>query len=626
MKKIYLLTPLLAVSCWVSAQTFLYEDFSSGIMPPSGWSIDGYPAQWSNEATDNAGGIAPEAMFTWIDLQNVTSRLISPVVDLTGVPNVSLSFQHYYDFYDVGCFIGVATRFGTGDWTSIWEFEPGASIGPEVKILQLTGVGQSDFQFCLYITGNLYNVNYWYIDDVKLYIPLALDAKLQSVDLPSYVAIGAQVDVKGTVFNEGSTPVNSFDISYSVDGGVPQVYSVSGLNLAIGEVYPFTHNIPITLSDAGSYEVITDVENVNGTTDMDPGNDSITKYVGAVPFIPAKKVFAEEATGTWCGWCVRGICYMEYMAETYPETWIGVGVHNGDPMVVPVYDNAIASIIPNFPGYPSGTIDRSGDNYYDPEDFEAGYLERINAVSPATIDIVNFSWDATSRAVSFDLQSEFVVDIQNELRFGVVITEDSLWGTSSGWNQGNYYSGGGNGPMCGFESMPPTIPAAQMHYDHVARVILDTPYGTEGSLPLGILAGEVHSYNYTYTIPLTWRYEKLHFIGLIIDMATGEVLNANNVISSYVGIKEKKQDQSISVYPNPFADFTNLEFSLNRASVVKVDVCNFTGNTVYSEAAREYPSGSNKIQINSGNMSSGVYLIKLTIDNQTYTRKISIVK
>jgi len=615
------------VYCFLSyGQVYLSEDFSSGLMPPSGWTIDGYPAQWSNAATNKAGGTAPEAMFSYIDVQNATSRFISPVVDLTGVPDVALSFQHFYDYYDNDCYIGVATRFGTGAWTSIWEVEPGANIGPVAKVIELTGVGQPGFQFCLYITGNLYNVDYWYIDDVKLYIPLALDAKLKSVSLPFYAEIGAQVDVKGIISNEGSSPITSFDISYNVNEGTPQVYSVSGLNLAFGETYSFTHNVPIILNDAGTYQVVTNVENVNGTTDMDPSNDSLTNYVGAVTFIPTKKVFAEEATGTWCGWCVRGICFMDYMAETYPETWIGVGIHNGDPMVVPAYDDAIQLIIPNFPGYPSGTIDRSGNDYYDPSDFEAGYLLRINAISPASIDIVNYSWDATNRIVSFDLQSEFVVDIQNELRYAVVISEDSLWGTASGWRQSNYYSGGGNGPMCGFENMPEYIPAADMHYDHVAREILDSPYGTEGSLPLGIVAGEVHSYNYTFTIPETWRYEKLHFIGLIIDMATGEVLNANNVISSYVGIKEKKQDQSIRVYPNPFADFTNLVFSLNKPSVVKVDVCNFLGKTVYSETAREYPDGNSKIQVNSGNMSSGVYLVKLTIDNQTYTRKISVAK
>lgn len=616
---------LMAVSCWLPAQTFLNEDFSSGLMPPSGWSIDGYAAQWSNEATNFAGGTAPEAMFSWIDAQNATSRLISPVIDLTGVPGVVLRFQHFYDQYDLGCSIGVATRFGTGEWTTVWEVEPGDNLGPETKAFELTGVGQPDFQFCLYITGNLYNVDYWYIDDIEISIPLALDAKLKSVSLPSYAAIGAEVFVQGTVSNEGSTPVTSFDVSYNVNGGASQVYSVTGINLALGEVYAFTHNVPFTLNEAGSYEVITNIENVNGTTDMDPSNDTLTSYVGAVAFIPDKKVFAEEATGTWCGWCVRGICFMDYMAETYPDTWIGVAVHNGDPMVNAIYDEAISSIIPNFPGYPSGTIDRSGDNYYDPSEFEAGYLERMNAISPATIDIVNFSWNDETRVVSFDLESEFVVDIHNELRFGVVITEDSLYGTASGWAQGNYYSGGGNGPMCGFEDMPGTIPAAQMHYDHVARVILDSPYGTQGSLPSEILAGQIHSYNYTYTIPEAWRYEKLHFIGLLIDMATGEVLNAN-VISNYVGIKEMVQDHSIKVYPNPFADFTNLEFSLDKRAVVKLDVCNFLGITVYSEATREYPAGSHNIRINSSSMSSGVYIIKLTVDNQTYTHKISVVK
>jgi len=626
MKKILLFITAMCCTFLSFGQVYLSQDFSSGTMPPLGWTIDGYPAQWSNSATNKAGGTAPEAMFTYINVPNGTSRLISPVVNLTGVPNVTLSFQHMYDYYANGCSIGVATRFGTGAWTSVWQQSPTGSLTAQTKVIELTGVGQSNFQFCLYITGNLYNVNYWYIDDIKLFIPLALDAKLKSVDLPTYSAIGAQMDVKGKVSNEGSTPITSFDISYNVDGGAPQVYSVTGLNLALGDVYSFTHNIPITLNAAGTYLVVTDVQNVNGTTDLDPTNDSLTKYVGAVTFIPSKKVVGEEATGTWCQWCVRGICYMDYMAETYPDTWIGIAVHNGDPMVVPAYDNAIGSIIPNFAGYPSVGIDRFGGGNYDPQDLEVGYLARINAISPATINIVNFSWDTTNRIVSFDLQSEFVADINSELRYAAVITEDSLWGTASGWRQANAYAGGSNGPMCGFESMPAMIPAASMHYDHVAREILDSPFGTPGSLPSGILTGSVHSYHYTYTIPESWRYEKLHFIGLLLDMSTNEILNANNVISSYEGIKEKQQEKSISVYPNPSANITNLEFSLNKTSVVKLEVCNFLGKTIYSESAREYPEGTSKIQINSGNLSSGVYLIKLSIDNQTYTCKVSVVK
>ena len=605
-------------------QVYLSQDFSSGAMPPTGWTFDGYPAQWSVETSNKAGGTAPEAMFTYYQTTG-TSRFISPVVDLTGIPSVTLSFQHFYDFYAAGTSIGVATRFGTGAWTSVWQFAPTGNIIAQTKVLNLTGVGQADFQFCIYITGNLYNVDYWYIDDIKLFTPLALDAKLKSIDLPTYIALNSPLSLKGKVSNEGSTPVTSFDVSYSINGGAAQVYSVSGINLAMGAVYTFTHAIPIIVNEIASYEVVTNIQNVNGTVDMDQTNDSLVKSLVSVPFIPAKKVFAEEATGTWCGWCVRGICFMDYMAEKYPETWIGVAVHNGDPMVVTAYDAALQTFLSSFPGFPSGAVDRSGE-YCDPADFEAGYLSRINAISPATIDIVNYSWDNTSRVVSFDLQSEFVVDINKELRYAVVFSEDSLWGTAAGWKQTNYYAANANGPMCGFETMPASIPAASMHYDHVARQILGTPYGTAGSLPATIPAGSVQSYNYTYTIPASWRYDKLHVIGILIDMSNGEVLNANNVISSYVDIKEKQQDQGINIYPNPFTNFTNVEFSLNKASVVKVEVSNFLGKTVYSENAREYPGGTSKIQMNSGNLGSGVYLIKLTIGNQTYTRKVSVVK
>ena len=37
----------------------------------------------------------------------------------------------------------------------------------------------------------------------------------------------------------------------------------------------------------------------------------------------------EEGTGTWCGWCVRGIVALEYMRENYPDKFIGIGVHYG---------------------------------------------------------------------------------------------------------------------------------------------------------------------------------------------------------------------------------------------------------------------------------------------------------
>lgn len=624
MKKIYFLAMAILVTALSYGQVYLFEDFSSNVMPPAGWSRDGVPNQWSASASNNAGGSAPEAKFTYIQ-QNTTSRLISPVIDLTGVPNPKIAFKHFYDHYAAGVTIGVATRFGTGDWNIAWQMNPTSNQGPKTQIVDLTGVDKSNFQFCIFISGNLYNVDYWFVDDIKLFVPLALDAELASIIAPKYLEAGSTFNLKGVVSNQGSTPINSFDVSYTVNGGTPKLYSVSGLNLALGNSYTFTHNAPITLPEIGAYNIVTTISNINGGQDLNPDNNMLESLVNAVSFVPNKKVMAEEATGTWCGWCPRGTCYMNYMSETYPDTWIGIAVHNGDPMVDAAYNAAIPQIIPGFAGYPSVTTDRT-PGFSDPSDLEAAYNVRKNAISPATLDIVNYAWNPDTREVTFDLRSEFVADINTELRFGVVFAEDSLYGTTSQWGQTNYYANNAQGAMCGFESLPATVPAAQMHYDHVGRAILNTPFGTPGSLPLEITTGSIITHSYTYTIPASWKYDKLHIIGFLLDFAGKEILNANNVISSFVGVNTPAFEKSVAVYPNPFGEYTNVTFNLDKASKARVDVIDIMGKTVYTINEREFAAGQNNIRVASDNLSNGMYIIKLTIGNQTITRKISVIK
>jgi len=629
MKKFYSLCFLLSMAVSVSAQTFLSEDFSDGLMPPTGWTIQKLQNQWSAAGSHQAGGIAPEGKFSYIDSTTYT-RLISPAINLTGQSSVTLMFSHFYDWYqNPAPVLTVATRSGgsSGTWSTVWTITPTSSVGPETKVITISNsdVGHSDFQFCFYLNGNMYNLNYWYVDDIVLYNPPILDAALMSIHIPPYVQAGASDTLTGTIKNMGLTPITSFGISYTIDGGSPNVFPITGLNLALGQSYNFTDNIPLVFNTSGSYALAVYIDNVNGTNDSIPANDTLTTHVGVVPWVPVKKVYGEEATGTWCGWCVRGICYMNYMAETYPDTWIGVAVHDGDPMVDTAYDAEIPNIIPNFPGYPSGTIDRSGGDYYDPQDFEKGYLDRITAISPASVDIVNFAWDSVTRVVSFDVQSEFIIDIYNELRFAAVIAEDSVWGTGSGYAQHNYYAGGGQGAMCGFESLPSVIPAADMHYDHVARVILDTPYGTAGSLPSPITSGSILHHTYTYTLPADWRFDKLHFVGLLIDHTTGEILNSNN-IAYWVGGKNLSNDHQIKVYPNPFSDATNVVFRLDRSTSVSVKLYDLPGNLVYQENSRLYPSGENNIRIDRNNLGNGLYILEVTIGDKIFTQKLSLIK
>ena len=163
-----LLTLALVLLIGASFSQHLTQDFS-GSFPPSGWTIENYTSQWTQVNSSNAGGTAPELRFMYTS-GSLTTRFISPSIDLTGVANLTLSFKHFVDHYGSGYTVGVATRSNSGTWNVVWSVSPTADIGPETKdiIISNGDVGSSTFQFCFFLSGNAYNIDYWYIDDVVL--------------------------------------------------------------------------------------------------------------------------------------------------------------------------------------------------------------------------------------------------------------------------------------------------------------------------------------------------------------------------------------------------------------------------------------------------------------------------
>lgn len=302
MKKIYTVVLFLLAVTMLPAQTLLTEDFSSGTMPPSGWTIDNLSAQWSSSATATAAGTAPEAMFTWKQVID-DSYLISPAIDLTGYSSVVLRFKHYLDNYGGGQYkIGAATRSGGGDWNVVWEVSPNSSIGPDDMLITIENgdVGQADFQFAFYLDGNLYNMNYWYIDDVMLFNPANLDGEMQAIT--TYPFVSGPTAVTGVIFNNGLTSITSAEVQWSANGMETFTTEFTGLNLEMGDNYAFTcndlFNYPI-----GSYDLMVQLTKVNGVADDNPDNDILHKNVSAVSYITERIPLFEEFTSSTCSPC-----------------------------------------------------------------------------------------------------------------------------------------------------------------------------------------------------------------------------------------------------------------------------------------------------------------------------------
>ena len=75
---------------------------------------------------------------------------------------------------------------------------------------------------------------------------------------------------------------------------------------------------------------------------------------------PDKKVFFEEHTGAWCGWCVDGTYKLEQVMDQFPGQVIPIKLHNQDAMATSL-QGVIGSGL-GLTGFPSSSIDRKAFN------------------------------------------------------------------------------------------------------------------------------------------------------------------------------------------------------------------------------------------------------------------------
>lgn len=80
-------------------------------------------------------------------------------------------------------------------------------------------------------------------------------------------------------------------------------------------------------------------------------------------------------------------------------------------------------------------------------------------------------------------------------------------------------------------------------------------------------------------------------------------------------------------YPNPFNPTTQISFTLPKAQQVTLKVYDMLGREVTTLANREmFSSGLNTLNFNAGNLSSGLYIYRLTSGNVAITRKMTLIK
>jgi hypothetical protein len=84
--------------------------------------------------------------------------------------------------------------------------------------------------------------------------------------------------------------------------------------------------------------------------------------------------------------------------------------------------------------------------------------------------------------------------------------------------------------------------------------------------------------------------------------------------------------ENILIAPNPASASTTLNFSLNQKSMVNVVVLDAVGKTVVTVLNEELAAGQQQTAINTQELASGVYMVKITAGDKVLTERLSVVK
>jgi Secretion system C-terminal sorting domain/Outer membrane protein Omp28 len=531
----------------VQSQTILFEEnFDGGI--PGDWVqvTDATDGGWkagtaaglsslSYPIADNGTGQMMGNNEDACNCDKLSDRIIMPPVDLSGVSAAVLKFNSYYQALTYqgateSAFVEASTDGGM-TWDVLTELPISDTWSNDVFVSLASYVGNSQVWVSFHYSdggGWTYGVA---VDEVSIFEPNGFDIKFNTFGTSRFQLSGQAVNIIANITNLGSENLTSFDFSWS-DGTNTYTETVTGLNVGFGASADITHPTPFNVANPITYDISVWGDNPNGEVDSDQSNNNTNGVVSGVTYIPAKKMFAEEATGTWCGWCPRGTEWMDYMSENYPDDFVGVAVHNSDPMVLTAYDNGVGAF-PGFQGYPSVILDRT--SIIDPSALEVEMAASLAAIAPVAPTITSAVMTVEDMTISLEGNAEFVTQLADiDYRLNFALTEDHVTGTGADWNQTNYYSTASANvpdpiPGYGLDWNAAAASVSGVEYNHVGRWLSDGWAGEAGSVASSVVAGDQATKSFSGDFNADWNPFNMHAIIMVLDNATGQALNTNSV-------------------------------------------------------------------------------------------------
>ena len=269
------------------------------------------------------------------------------------------------------------------------------------------------------------------------------------------------ITISGRAFANLSEPVPSYTIGFEMNGETIEQTFNNELQPGVQVPFQLTGKAHLERNATAEYKAW-----ITAGNDKSEINGKLSAFLW--------KVVAEEVTGTWCQYCVRGIGAMNYMRENDPDGFIGIAIHNNsstscpDSMAIPGEEYR-AWIMNEYSmsGYPHCVLNRNAQYSTDPGNIPS-YTARIKQSGKNYTGLsLTANYDSAADMISATTDVFFANDYENaDFKLAYIVIENDVHRTHAqtglinqycGYDQINGYAGGAMGECYGFEELPSII-------------------------------------------------------------------------------------------------------------------------------------------------------------------------
>ena len=373
------------------------------------------------------------------------------------------------------------------------------------------------------------------------------DNAAEAISAEETVALtGTSANVPVKVFNWGAQGISSLSYTVTSEG-----VESEEMTYTLDNPFKVFHSdttilLPVYSGDVATKTLKTiNIKKVNGQeNEVDPELRWVEAPVVAVAQQTPRRVVMEEYTGTWCGWCVRGIKGIELSNELFGEQFIPIAVHGNDVMTIPEYLYLRQSV----GGLPTSTINRyyECDPYYGSKGINPVEGSKYGIDEDIRNQLAEVVEGGVYSAAYLHNDSKTTVDITTETTFqfssddahyalAYVLLANDLEGPGSDWAQENYYTRYVNDEKYNSdENLLEYINGSGIIYgmlfQHVPIAGEGIYDGIKGSISAPIALAEPQTFTTTLDVTdnsLLQDTSKLDVVTMLINTNNGHIVNAH---------------------------------------------------------------------------------------------------